>query len=62
MARRSVVYAADMLEKGDPAPDFNLPDQHGNPVSMPKAPANDDIDAMVAGILASGFTLNSRKD
>ena len=37
-------------------------DQHGNPVMVPKAPANDDIDAMVAGILASGFTINSRKD
>jgi peroxiredoxin Q/BCP len=34
MPLRPVVYAADMLEKGDPAPDFNLPDQHGNPVSL----------------------------
>ena len=34
MPVRAVVYAADMLEKGDPAPDFNLPDQHGDPVSL----------------------------
>jgi hypothetical protein len=37
-------------------------DQHGNLVVMPKAPPPDDIDAMVTSILASGFTLNSRKD
>jgi len=34
MPVRAVVYAADMLEQGDPAPDFNLPDQHGDPVSL----------------------------
>jgi peroxiredoxin Q/BCP len=34
MPVRAVVYAADMLDKGDPAPDFNLPDQHGNAVSL----------------------------
>jgi thioredoxin-dependent peroxiredoxin len=23
-----------MLDRGDPAPDFTLPDQHGNPVKL----------------------------
>ena len=34
MALPPVVYAAAMIEKGDVAPDFSLPDQHGNPVSL----------------------------
>ena len=34
MAPRTFVYAAAMIEKGEVAPDFTLPDQHGNPVSL----------------------------